>query len=86
LDEVDIDSIWQQIESMRNYFDKYKNEGFASSLIVAKGIATKMGVEPSFPVKRQAVRKMQFDQMDYKEEILKQKRIWRLITFWLWLI
>jgi hypothetical protein len=40
-----------------SYFNKYRNEGFASSMVVAKDIASVMGVEASFPVKRRALRK-----------------------------
>jgi hypothetical protein len=69
-----IDSVLQQIESMKKYFDNYRNEGFASSMIIAKGIAIEMGVEPSFPVKRKAVKKKQFDKMDYQEEILQPEK------------
>ena len=49
-----IDSTLQQIEGIRNYFLKFRNEGFASNLIIAKEIASEMGVEPSLPVKRHA--------------------------------
>jgi hypothetical protein len=59
---------------MKKYFDNYRNEGFASSMIIAKGIAIEMGVEPSFPVKRKAVKKKQFDKMDYQEEILQPEK------------
>ena len=45
-----IDSTLQQIQGMMQYFETYKNEGFSSSLIIAKGIASDMGVEASFPV------------------------------------
>jgi hypothetical protein len=60
-----IESVLQQIENMRNYFDNYRNEGFSSNMVIAKGIATKMGVDPSFPIKHKAVIKKQFDEMDY---------------------
>jgi hypothetical protein len=43
-------------------------------MIIAKGIAIEMGVEPSFPVKRKAVKKKQFDKMDYQEEILQPEK------------
>jgi hypothetical protein len=47
-----------------SYFDKYRNEGFASSMVVAKDIASVMGVEASFPVKRRALRKKLYDEND----------------------
>ena len=43
------------------YFHKYRNEGFASSLIKAKDIASELGVNASFPVKCHATRKRRFD-------------------------
>jgi len=52
-----IESILQQIEGTMNYFDTYRNEWFASSMITAKEIALKMGVEPSFSVSCRALRK-----------------------------
>jgi hypothetical protein len=50
-------STLEQIDGIMSYFDKYRNEGFASSMVVAKDIASVMGVEASFPVKRRALRK-----------------------------
>jgi hypothetical protein len=34
-----------------DYFDTYKNDGFASSTVSAKEIASEMGFDPSFSVK-----------------------------------
>jgi hypothetical protein len=45
-----IDSALNQIQGMVQYFEAYRNEGFSSSLIIAKGIATEMGVEALFPI------------------------------------
>jgi hypothetical protein len=47
-----IDNALQQIEDMRNYFDNYRNEGFDSSMITAKNIASEMGAKSSFQVKK----------------------------------
>ena len=58
---MSIESALTQIEGMRNYFGTYRNEGFASGVIIAKEIASKTGVESSFLVKRRAPRKRQFD-------------------------
>jgi hypothetical protein len=69
-----IDTTLQQIEDMRNYFDNYRNQGFASSMITAKTIASEMGVEPSFQVKRPAQRKKHFDETGYQEEILEAEK------------
>jgi hypothetical protein len=69
-----IDTTLQQIEDMRNYFDNYRNQGFASSMITAKTIASEMGVEPSFQVNRPAQRKKHFDETGYQEEILEAEK------------
>ena len=69
-----IDSTLQQIEGMLSYFDTYRNEGFASSMIIAIEIASEMGVETTFPVKRRATRKKQFDETDYNEVILQAEK------------
>jgi hypothetical protein len=52
-----INSTLQQIEGIMDFFDNYRNNGFATSLTIAKRIASDMGIEPSFPIKRQVTRK-----------------------------
>ena len=69
-----IDSALKQIKGITKYFEKYRDEGFSSSLTIAKGIATEMGIEPLFPVKRHAKRKKQYDESDCQEEILEAKK------------
>ncbi|XP_062203777.1 uncharacterized protein LOC133905976 [Phragmites australis] len=59
----------------------YRNEGFASSLIIAKDIASEMGVEASFPVKRRSIRKKQFDETDYNEANLQAERAFEVDYF-----
>ncbi|AQK67274.1 hAT dimerization domain-containing protein / transposase-related [Zea mays] len=61
-------STLEQIDGIMSYFDKYRNEGFASSMVVAKDIASVMGVEASFPVKRRALRKKHYDENDCSNE------------------
>ncbi|AQL07121.1 General transcription factor 2-related zinc finger protein [Zea mays] len=61
-------STLEQIDGIMSYFDKYRNEGFASSMVVAKDIASVMGVEASFPVKRCALRKKHYDENDCSNE------------------
>jgi hypothetical protein len=51
-----------------SYFDKYRDEGFASSMMVAKDIASVMDVEATFPVKRRSLRKNIFDEIDCSSE------------------
>ncbi|XP_052621147.1 uncharacterized protein LOC111916696 [Lactuca sativa] len=56
------------VENIMKFFEKYRNEGFTSSMNIAKTIALDMGVEPIFPSKRRIVRKKQFDESDHEEE------------------
>jgi hypothetical protein len=39
------------IDDTMCYFQNYRNNGFVSSLIISKEIASELGVEPLFPVK-----------------------------------
>jgi hypothetical protein len=54
------------------YFNKYRNEGFESSLKIAKNLATGMGVEPSFPLKRKVTIKKHFDESECSDEAILQ--------------
>ncbi|XP_044346445.1 zinc finger MYM-type protein 1-like [Triticum aestivum] len=65
---VCIDVTLKQIEGAISYFEKYRNEGFATSLDIARSIAIDMGVQPLFPVKRRITRKRQFDEINGNEE------------------
>ena len=65
---VCIDVTLKQIEGAISYFEKYRNEGFATSLDIARAIAIDMGVQPSFPVKRRITRKRQFDEISGNDE------------------
>ncbi|KAH1194101.1 hypothetical protein GmHk_19G054985 [Glycine max] len=47
-----IDTTIKKIESVLLYFEKYRNEGFTSSMNVAKSVALEMNVEPTFPTKQ----------------------------------
>ena len=76
-----IDSALKQIKGITEYFEKYGDEGFSSSLSIAKGIATEMGIEPLFPVKRRATRKKQFDESNCQEEILEAEKAFRVKYF-----
>ena len=69
-----VDTALQQIEDMRIYFDNYRNQGFTASITMAKQVASELGVNPSFPVKRQAKRKKHFDETDSHEEILRAEK------------
>lgn len=78
---ISIESTLQHIEGMINYFNTYRNEGFASSMIIAKEIASELGVEPSFPVKRRALRKKHFDEIDSNEAILQAEKAFEVEYF-----
>uniref|UniRef100_A0A8I6WNT0 DUF4371 domain-containing protein n=1 Tax=Hordeum vulgare subsp. vulgare TaxID=112509 RepID=A0A8I6WNT0_HORVV len=76
-----VDSTLQQIEGMMIFFENYRNEGFASSLTIAKGLALEMGIDPSFPVKRNVTRKKQFDESDNVEEVLLAEKAFEVNYF-----
>uniref|UniRef100_A0ACD5X6X0 Uncharacterized protein n=1 Tax=Avena sativa TaxID=4498 RepID=A0ACD5X6X0_AVESA len=76
-----VDSTLQQIEGIMHFFDKYRNEGFASSLIIAKKLGSDMGIEHSFPIKRRVTRTKQFDEPDYDEEILLAEKAFEVSYF-----
>ena len=76
-----IETALKQIDGMRTYFDTYREEGFDSSVIIAKEIVAEMGVEPSFPVKRRVSRKKQFDEDDNDEAILEAEKDFKVNYF-----
>ena len=43
-------------------------------MVIAKEIAYEMGVEPSFPIKRRALRKKHFDENNSEEVILQAEK------------
>ncbi|XP_071679668.1 uncharacterized protein [Lolium perenne] len=76
-----VDSTLQQIGGIMEFFDNYRNVGFASSLKIAKGLASEMGIEPSFPIKRTVTRKRQFDEPDHDEEVLLAEKAFEVNYF-----
>jgi hypothetical protein len=64
-----------------DYFETYRNDGFASSKVNAMEIASEMGVEPSFPVKCHALRKKHFDENNNEEAILEDEKQFRISYF-----
>ncbi|XP_066323956.1 uncharacterized protein [Miscanthus floridulus] len=76
-----IDSAMRQIEGIMDYFETYRNNGFASSMVIAKEIASEMGVEPSFPIKRRALRKKHFDENNSEEVILQAEKDFKVSYF-----
>ena len=67
-----LDSALQQIEGIMQYFNNYRNEGFESSLKIAKNLATGISVEPSFPLKCKVTRKKHFDESECSDEAILQ--------------
>ncbi|VAH96864.1 unnamed protein product [Triticum turgidum subsp. durum] len=63
-----IDVTLKQIEGAISFFKKYINDGFASSVNIAKSIASDMDIDPVFPVKRHVIRKKHFDETNGSEE------------------
>jgi hypothetical protein len=76
-----IDSTIQQIEGMRTHFETYRNKGFDVALKTAKDIASGMGVEQSFRVKRHASRKKQFDETECEEAIFQAEEDFKVNYF-----
>jgi hypothetical protein len=76
-----IDFAMRQIKGIMDYFETYRNDGFDSSLKIAKEIASEMGVQPSFPVKRRTVRKKHFDENDTEEVSLQPEDDFKAFYF-----
>jgi len=71
----------KQIEGVISYFQKYRVEGFDSSIEVAKAIAADMDIEPKFPTKHQSKRKKQFDETSDEEIQLSAMESFRVNYF-----
>ena len=78
---VCMDATLKQIEGVMSYFQKYRVEGFDSSIEVAKAIAADMDIEPKFPTKRQSKRKKQFDETSDEEIQLSAMESFRVNYF-----
>lgn len=78
---ISIDAIIDQIDGLIKYFEKYRNEGFISSMDVAKTIARDMDVEPSFPIKRHVTRKRQYDETDDEDHTHSVEESFRVEYF-----
>jgi hypothetical protein len=69
---VSIDATLKHIQSVIAYFEKYRDEGFISSMETAKNIASELDIEPIFPTKRQRKRKRHFDDQDDQDDEIQQ--------------
>ncbi|KAG8491378.1 hypothetical protein CXB51_014586 [Gossypium anomalum] len=52
-----IDTTIKKLEDVLSYFEKYRDEGFTSSINIAKSITLDMDVELTLPTKRHVIRK-----------------------------
>ena len=77
-----IDNALKQLQGVIMFFENYRDEGFNSSLNVAKNIAHEMDVDPVFPNKRRVFRKknglMKLIQVNKYNQV---KMLLELITF-----
>ena len=63
------------------FFEKFRNEGFESSMNIAKNLAFDMNIEPVLPTKRCVFRKKQFDENNHDEEIQSAEESFRVNYF-----
>ena len=76
-----IDTITKELESVMLFFEKYKNEGFESSMNIAKSLAFDMNIKPILHTKRSVFRKKQFDENNHDEEIQSAEESFRVNYF-----
>ena len=76
-----IDTTIKQIEDAVKYFEKYRDEGFVSSMNTARSLASDMSVKPKFPTKRHILQKKQFDECDHEEDIQSPEESFRVNYF-----
>ena len=76
-----IDTTTKELEGVMLFFEKYRNEGFESSMNIAKSLAFGMNIEPILPTKRCVFRKKQFDENNHDEEIQSAEESFRVNYF-----
>ncbi|KAH1038672.1 hypothetical protein J1N35_040415, partial [Gossypium stocksii] len=62
-----IDTTIEQLEGVLSHFEKYKDEGFTSSMNIAKNIELDMNVEPTLLTKHRSI----FEQLKTFESIFR---------------
>jgi hypothetical protein len=72
---VCIDATIKHIEGVISFFKTFRDNGFDKSIESAKAIASGMGIEPIFRIKRQSKRKRHFDEINDDEEELQLSAI-----------
>jgi hypothetical protein len=68
---VCIDATMKHIKGVISFFQKFRDDGFYTSIESAKAIASDMGIEPKFRIKRKSKRKKHFDKVNDEEEELQ---------------
>ncbi|XP_057809843.1 uncharacterized protein LOC131024354 [Salvia miltiorrhiza] len=76
-----IDATMKQLEGVLSFFEKYREEGFISSMNVVKSVALEMDVEPIFPIKRRMIRKKYFGENNEEEEDNSPEELFRTRYF-----
>ncbi|KAL8156497.1 hypothetical protein AgCh_001552 [Apium graveolens] len=67
-ESICLETTIEQVEGMVSYFEKFRDEGYDSSMNIAKSIELEMDVEPALPTKRRVIRKKYFDENNQEEE------------------
>ncbi|XP_042449106.1 zinc finger MYM-type protein 1-like [Zingiber officinale] len=62
-EDMHLDVAVKQLSGLVSFFEKYRENGFASAMDDAKKIASDMEIEPVFPTKRKICRKRHFDEI-----------------------
>ncbi|XP_070014487.1 uncharacterized protein [Nicotiana sylvestris] len=65
--DMHINVVIDQLKGLISFFNKYREERFATAMISAKEIAFEMNIEPEFRKKHVISRKKQFDENDDNE-------------------
>ncbi|XP_021717278.1 zinc finger MYM-type protein 1-like [Chenopodium quinoa] len=81
---MSIGVVMNEVQGMTTYFEKYRIQGFESSLNTVKILALDMDIEPTFPIKCRITRKRQSDENENDvndEEIQSAKESFRVNYF-----
>ena len=76
-----IDTTTKELECAMLFFEKYRNEGFESSMNIIKSLAFDMNIEPIISTKRFVFMKKQFDENDHDEDIQLAEESFRVNYF-----
>ncbi|XP_010677736.1 uncharacterized protein LOC104893338 [Beta vulgaris subsp. vulgaris] len=71
----------KEVEGIMSYFEKYRIEGFESSMNIAKSLAIDMDIKATLPTKRRIFRKRRFDENDSDGEIQSPEESFRVNYF-----